>query len=34
LVWGLLAAWAGTSIGGAILDRRSPEVLNAISPRG
>jgi ABC-2 type transport system permease protein len=34
LVWGLLAAWAGTSIGGAILDRRSPEVLNAISTRG
>jgi ABC-2 type transport system permease protein len=34
VAWGLAAGWLGTSISGARLDRRSPEVLNAVTPRG
>jgi ABC-2 type transport system permease protein len=33
IVWGVLIGWVGTYAGGAILDRRAPEVLNAISPK-
>jgi ABC-2 type transport system permease protein len=33
LVWGLLGGGLGTVAGGAVLDRRAPEVLDAVTPR-
>jgi ABC-2 type transport system permease protein len=33
VAWGLVAGWAGTVAGGAVLDRRMPEVLDAVTPR-
>lgn len=34
LAWGVTAGWIGTAVSGAMLDRRSPEVLAAVTPRG
>jgi ABC-2 type transport system permease protein len=33
LVWGALGGWIGTVAGGSVLDRRAPEVLDAVTPR-
>jgi ABC-2 type transport system permease protein len=33
IVWGLAGGWLGTLAGGALLDRRAPEVLEAVTPR-
>ncbi len=32
LVWGLVGGGVGTVAGGALLDRRAPEVLDAVTP--
>jgi ABC-2 type transport system permease protein len=34
VAWGLACGWIGTYAGGALLDRRAPEVLNAVTPQG